>query len=335
MKKRYYTFSNYLKEKYNSKVYKISIDGGFSCPGICSYCSSNGSLAPYARKNIEYFENITNNNYINNNNYNLKNQNFNKQRFKSIDERKNYIKKQIESSLEYYKNKNIQNLYIYFQAFSNLYDTEENIYEIYKYTLSLYNFKGLIIGTRPDTVNENKIIILKNIFKELNIENIDFWIEIGLQTSNDNTLKIINRNHKSKDFEDCIKTIRKFDNVKIGTHIILGLPFETKEDNINTIKFLNKNNIDGIKFHYLYIIENTQIYYYYLEKKFKILSFEEYIDYLSTCIGYLNKNIVIFRLFSDPEPGEYLPKYGIPKNKAIQILDEYLGKNDIFQGKFT
>jgi|YNPMSStandDraft_1061717.scaffolds.fasta_scaffold00023_35 hypothetical protein len=302
---RFYTLNQYFKKKYNKKVFKISIDAGFTCPGICSYCSSWGSLASYAR-------------------------NLRIKKFLSLDERKNYIKNQVYKSLEYFKKKNIENLYIYFQAFSNLFDTYENIYEIYKYTLSLYNFLGLIIGTRPDTIDEKKIKIIKDLSNDL-----DLWIEFGLQSSNDNTLKLINRNHTSKDFTDAVNIIKKFDNIKIGTHIILGLPFETNEDYINTIKFLNKNNINGIKFHYLYILKDTQMEKFYNETKFHILNFEEYISSLANCIGYLNKDIVIFRLFSDPEPEEILPKYNIPKSKELNILYDYLEKHDIYQGKFV
>ncbi|MCX8058554.1 MAG: TIGR01212 family radical SAM protein [Spirochaetes bacterium] len=315
MKKRYYCLSDYFKNKYNKKVYKISIDGGFSCPGRCAYCSSNGSLAPYNR----FFQKKIDKNLIT--------------RFISIEERKKYIENQIIKSLDYFKKKNISDLYIYFQAFSNLFDTNENIYEIYNFTLSLYNFRGLIIGTRPDTINEEKLEILENIINKNNRE-IDLWIEIGLQTSNDKTLKLINRNSKAKDFENAVNIIKKFKNINIGTHVILGLPYETKEDFINTIKFVNKNQINGIKFHYLYILKDTPIYYFYLKNKFNMLNFDEYIESLALCLGYLDKNTIIFRLFSDPEPGEYLPKYNIPKSKAIKTLDEYLDKHDIFQGKF-
>lgn len=320
---RYLTASAYFKSKFGKKFRRLPVDAGFSCPGRCIYCSSWGSLAKNSSNVVKSClkeENIDIDERFN-------------QRF-SLEKRYDLIKNQVERFLEknneFLKEKENRKtlLYLYFQAFSNTYDSIENLKLIYDYTLSLAKFDGIFIGTRPDCIDYDKAKLISNYYKDY-----DIWIELGLQSSHERTLKYINRQHDSKVYENSVKLLKNL-GIKVISHIIIGLYDEKKEDLIETIKFLNNLNIDGIKFHNLYILPDTQIVKYYEKGIQKVLSEEEYIEQLAEAIKYLKKEIVIFRLFSDPEEGFIAPKWNMNKTELIKELDRYLEKKEIWQGKF-
>ncbi len=299
---RYLSFSQYFKSQNLGKVYKISIDAGFKCPGRCAYCSEWGSLASYQRENI------------------LKNNN-------SIEARKVSIKNQINKSINFFiKKRKVDNLYLYLQANSNTFGTVEELREIYYYALNCYDFKGIIIGTRPDLIDDSKIKLLK----ELN-EKYDLWIELGLQSANNKTLKIINRNHTYEQFEQTVIKLSQ-NNIKVGTHIIVGLPGENLSDNINTIKKVSTLPIKSIKFHYLYVLKNTPLLSLYEKGYFKPVSSKYYLNTIIELIKYLRKDIAIFRLFSDPEPDSIAPFFKLKKIEMINLFQRELKNQDIYQG---
>lgn len=297
--KKYNTLSDYYKKIFNSKVIKISIDGGFTCPnkdgtcgiGGCIYCSSTGSaeFAGDKRKSPrEQFEEV-------------------KSRLNKKKENLKYI--------------------AYFQANSNTYDKVEILKEKYESVLSLKDVVGLSIATRPDAITDECIEYLSELNKKTFLT-----IELGLQTIHESTSILINRCHTLKCFEDMVKKLRKH-NINIVVHIINGLPYETKEMMIETIKYLNKLDIQGIKIHALSVLKNTKLADIYKEEKFKLLTKEEYIDIVCDQIEYLRSDIIIHRLTGDPDPKDLIaPSWINEKIFILNEIDKTLNLRGTYQG---
>ena len=297
--KKYNTLSDYYKKIFNSKVIKISIDGGFTCPnkdGTCGiggriYCSSTGSaeFAGDKRKSPrEQFEEV-------------------KSRLNKKKENLKYI--------------------AYFQANSNTYDKVAILKEKYESVLSLKDVVGLSIATRPDAITDECIEYLSELNKKTFLT-----IELGLQTIHESTSILINRCHTLKCFEDMVKKLRKH-NINIVVHIINGLPYETKEMMIETIKYLNKLDIQGIKIHALSVLKNTKLADIYKEEKFKLLTKEEYIDIVCDQIEYLRSDIIIHRLTGDPDPKDLIaPSWINEKIFILNEIDKTLNSRGTYQG---
>ena len=242
--KRYYTLNYYYKKKYGSKVFKVSLNGGFTCPNKdgtvgtrgCIFCSRLGSGDFAGDLKLDLV--------------------------KQFNEVKNIMLKKWP-----------QAKYIgYFQANTNTYASVEELKEKYEPILKLDNVVGLNIATRSDAISDEVLDYLT----ELN-NRCDLVVELGLQSIHDETLKFINRGHTLKNFEECFKKLKKR-GIKVVVHIINGLPNETKDMMIKTAKYLNTLGIDGIKIHMLHIIKNTDLANYYNKEKFHVLTKDEYID---------------------------------------------------------
>lgn len=297
--KKYNTLSDYYKKIFNSKVIKISIDGGFTCPnkdgtcgiGGCIYCSNTGSaeFAGDKRKTP-------------------------KEQFNDVKSRLNKRKDNIK--------------YIaYFQANSNTYDKVEILKEKYESVLSLKDVVGLSIATRPDAITDECIEYLSELNKKTFLT-----IELGLQTIHESTSILINRCHSLNCFEEMVKKLRKH-NINIVVHIINGLPYETKEMMIETIKYLNKLDIQGIKIHALSVLKNTKLEQMYKEEKFKLLTKEEYIDIVCDQIEYLRNDIIIHRLTGDPDPKDLIaPSWINEKIFILNEIDKTLNSRGTYQG---
>ena len=293
--KRYYTLNYYNKIKYNSKVFKISLNGGFTCPNIdgtkgyggCIYCL-NGS------KSI--------------NNINLLEQ-FKTQ--KEIEEKKWPNAKYIG----------------YFQANTNTYAKVSELKEKFELILKQPNVVGLNIATRPDSITKECYDYLEELSKKTNLV-----IELGLQTINDKTAKLINRCSTLKEFEDALNELNKR-NIDVVVHIINGLPYETKEDMINTAKYLSNKKILGIKIHMLHILKNTEILKLYLKENFHILTKDEYVNIVCDQLEYLRDDIVINRITGDPikedlvEPNWLVKKFGV-----LNEIDKEMARRNSYQG---
>ena len=283
--KRYHTLDYYYKNKFNTKIIKISLNAGFSCPHIntggCIYCSKSGSG--------EYAGNIND-----------------------------------DLITQFYKQKEILNKkwpkgkYIgYFQARTNTFAPVNVLKQKYEQILALDNVIGLAIATRPDSINEDCLNYLDDLNKRTFLT-----VELGLQTIHEETSKFINRGHDLKCFENCVKRLRE-KNINVVVHIMNGLPFETKEMMIDTVKYLNKLDIQGIKIHMLCILKNTELEHIYKNKKFKLLTKEEYVELVCEQLKYLRKDIVIHRLCADPkiddliEPNWVIKKFTVGSNNFI------------------
>lgn len=300
--KRYHTLNYYNKTKYNTKVVKISLNAGFTCPNIdgkagyggCIYCSKTGSG--------EFGGDIT----------------------KPLPEQFNEIKEKI--SKKWPNSKYIP----YFQAHTNTYAPLHILKEKYESVLNLENVIGLAIATRCDAITDDVLDYLTELNKITNLT-----IELGLQTIHEKTSKLINRCHTLEQFETMVNKLKER-NIEVVVHIINGLPHETKEMMIETAKYLNNLNIDGIKIHMLNITKNTPLALLYKEKPFHVLTKEEYIDITITQLEYLNPKIVIHRITSDPDPKELIePSWLIKKFCVLNDIDKEMKKRNTYQGAKT
>ena len=297
--KPYNSLNEYYRHKYQSKISKIAINGGFSCPNKdgtksylgCSFCSKSGSGDFAGDKNLSILEQF--------------------RQMKPIMDNKWPNSKYI----------------LYFQANSNTYKPIEKLKEIYDPLTNIENVCGLDIATRSDCLNED---IVKYLAK-LN-EKIDITVELGLQTSNEKTKIAINRQETNQEFIDAVTLLRKY-HIEVVCHIINGLPNETKEDMINTIHFINKLDIQGIKFHSLLVLRNTRLETEYKENPFHILSREEYVDIVVKQITLLNPSIIIHRLSADSSVKDLIvPDWTRKKLVVMNEIDKKLRKEKLYQG---
>lgn len=294
--KRYHTLNYFLRNKFNSKVFKVPLDAHFSCPnkingGGCIYCSNRST------------SNITDN--------------------------KKSLEEQFKENIKTLEKKWPNSLYIpYFQSGTNTYGNITYLKEIFYKFLNYPKVVGLSIATRPDCLNEDVLNILSDLNKKTFLT-----IELGLQSSNDKTLEFIKRGHDVNAFIKAVKELKKR-NIFTVAHIINGLPFETKEDMLNTTKLLNDLEIDGIKIHMLYITHNTELANIYEKENFPILTKEEYIDIIIDELELLNENIVIERITGDPIKEELItPSWLLKKFCILNDIDKEMVKRDTYQGK--
>ena len=293
---RYNDLSSYLKEKFGSRLLKLSIDGGFSCPNRkngkkgCKFCSENGSGEFTTRR-------------------------------KSITE-------QLNAQINFLKDKDKYNGYIaYFQSYTNTFLPVEELRKMYYEAINFPNVKVLSIATRADCFNED----IYNLLAELN-EKIEVWIELGLQSSNEKTRNNMNIGYSTETFENCVKRLKEL-NIKTIFHIIFGLPNETANDYKNTIDYVNNKKPWGIKIHSLYIQNDCELYEEYLKNNFKVITWNEYIDALIMAIENLDKDIIIHRLTGDGDKEKLVaPLWSKNKIKTIGEISKILKQKNSYQG---
>ena len=302
--KHYLTLDNYLKNRYQKKVFKVALNGNFSCPNRdgkintlgCIFCSESGSGDFAGEKTLP-------------------------------------IKKQFDEILSKMKQKWHDGYYIaYFQANTNTYDTLDNLKKRYDQIVTnnyLYNenIKILSIATRPDCLSEEIVSYLASLKNK-----VDVWVELGFQTMHHSTALLINRGYFNNTFEQAINLLKKY-NITTIVHIINGLPGERKEQMIETAKYLNNLHIDGIKIHMLHIMKNTPLEQLYNEQSFHILTLEEYRDIVIQQLRYLNENIVIHRITGDA-PKDLLiePHWTLKKFVVMNEIDKKMRKDNVYQG---
>ena len=293
---RYNDLSSYLKKKFGSRLLKLSIDGGFSCPNRkngkkgCKFCSETGS-GEFTTKR------------------------------KSITE-------QLKAQISFLKEKDKSNGYIaYFQSYTNTFLPVEELRKMYYEAINFPNVKVLSIATRADCFNEE----IYNLLAELN-EKIEVWIELGLQSSNEKTRNNMNIGYSTKTFENCVKKLKEL-NIKTIFHIIFGLPNETKKDYKNTIDYVNTKKPWGIKIHSLYIQNDCELYKEYIKNSFKVITWDEYIDALIMAIENLDKDIIIHRLTGDGDKEKLVaPLWSKNKIKTIGEISKILKQRNSYQG---
>lgn len=300
--KPYYSLDYYLKKTFGEKTYKLALDGGMSCPnrdgtvstGGCIFCSNGGS-GDFAIKH----------------------------------NKDNNITKQIETAIAFLraKHKFVGNKFIaYFQSFSNTYAPVSYLEDIFSQAIKHPEVCALSIGTRPDCFNED----IYNLLEKLN-KTKPVWVELGLQTMHEKTAKLINRGYKLSVFENTVHELRKR-NITVIVHVIIGLPGEKAADLYETIDYLNKMDIQGIKLQLLHVLKNTALAN--MMGNFKILTLDEYIDILCECITRLSPDIVIHRLTGDgPKDLLIAPEWSKNKRLVLNTLSHELKVHEIYQGQ--
>lgn len=298
----YFSYSQYLTEKYSAKTFRVSVDAGFSCPNRgkrrenhgCIYCDAHGARAVYLDRSAE-------------------------------------IKKQIDTGTRFLKRRYEAEIFLlYLQAFTGTYGSCGFLKETWDYCLSLEKFRELIVSTRPDCIDEEKSVLLSSYIRD----DFDVWVELGLQSCHNSTLKLINRGHSVEDFEKAFNILRA-KGVKIIVHLIFGLPEETEEDMMESVSYVAALKPEGIKFHNLHVVKGTALEEQFMAGNFSVPCLLRHLGYLAEAISLLPSDMVIMRLTCDtPEIKRLSPQHDLEKGEVLSLLDKELKKRGLYQGKY-
>ena len=297
--KRYKSLNYFLRGKFGEKVFKISLDGGFSCPnrdgkinyGGCVFCSARGS-GDFAGK------------------------------------RENDITIQFQNIKEMMSKKWKKGKYIaYFQAYTNTYAPIDELRRKYEEAINQEGVVALAIATRPDCLDDEVLDLLEKMNKK-----VYTWVELGLQTIHEDTACLINRGYKLDIYDKAVSDLRAR-GIDVVTHIILGLPNETKEMMLETVDYVANRDVQGVKFHLLHLMKNTKLVNFYNEGKLEFLEQDEYVELIGKSIARIPQSIVIHRLTGDA-PRESLigPVWSLKKWEILNSIDKYLEDNNYYQG---
>lgn len=295
----YNSLNNYLKQKFGCKVYKLSLNAGLSCPNRDGSISFGGCIFCSEGGSGDFAGNP----------------------LLSIPE-------QIEKTKSKVSNKMTSGKYIaYFQAYTNTYGPIEYLRKIYSEAIHHPDIVAISIGTRPDCLSDEIISLLSDLNKIKPV-----WIELGLQTIHEKTASFINRGYNLNCFTDSVLKLNKA-GIDIIVHLILGLPGETNNDILESVRFVSSLNIQGIKLQLLHVLKNTKLADMYNTAPFKIFTLEEYISLLARCLEIIPENIVIHRLTGDgPKSLLIAPLWSGNKKVVLNTLNKYLSDNNIIQG---
>lgn len=299
--KRYHSLDYYLKETFGFKVYKLSLNGGMTCPNRdgtlgmngCIFCSSGGS-GDFATSSLDS------------------------------------ITTQIESAKALVRNKMDHGAYIaYFQAYTNTYAPVSYLRKIFYEAIENPEIVALSIATRPDCLPEEVLSLLD----ELN-QIKPVWVELGLQTTKEETANFINRGYPLSIFNTAVEQLRKR-NISVIVHIILGLPYETKEDMLTSVSYVSNLDIQGIKLQLMHVLKGTKLEQVYKThpEAFRMLNIEDYVDTLIDCIERIPSNIVIHRITGDgPKKILLAPLWSSDKKRVLNTIHHELKKRNTYQG---
>lgn len=294
---RYKHLNKYLKDKFGERTLKICIDGGFTCPNRDGSISKHGCIFCSERGSGDHI--------------------------KAFPE----ISVQIKNYFKSYKAERANKFIAYFQNFTNTYAPVETLKAKYDSALIDDRIVALAVATRPDCINEDICKLLKSYTDKHYI-----WVELGLQTSNDATGKLINRGYSSEQFSTSVSLLNKY-KIDVVTHIMVGLPGETFEDLKNTVDFINLHDIQGLKIHSTYVVENTILANMLANGKYDPISLEYYLDCVSYILTHINPDIIIHRVSGDaPKNSLIAPEWNSHKKWIINGLDKLLCEKDLWQG---
>ena len=300
MIRKIYMLNDFLKEKFNEKIYKVSLDGGFTCPnrdgkvsrGGCIFCSENGSGDFTATK------------------------------LKSIHA-------QIEEQIDLVSKKYKGDKYIaYFQNFTNTYAEVSYLRKIYEEALSHEKIVGLAIATRPDCLGDDVLELLAELNKKTFL-----WVELGLQTLNDDVAKYFNRAYETEIYKEASEKLNRL-SIKFVTHIIIGLPKEENDDYLKTAIFAQNCGTWGIKLHLMYVVKNTPLEKLYLNGDLKVNTKEEYVEKVVNVLENISSEIVVHRLTGDGDRETLVaPLWSIKKIDVLNSIHKELKRRNTYQGK--
>lgn len=298
---RYNSLNNYLRNKFGKKVYKISIDGGFTCPnrdgkistGGCIFCSANGSGDFATSKSLS-------------------------------------ITQQIEQGKERVRSKTKDNCFIaYFQAFTNTYAPIDVLESKFTEAINHKDIVALSVATRPDCVDDNVLKLLEKLNKIKPV-----WVELGLQTIKESSVDYIRRGYENSVYVDTATKLRNI-GIEVITHIILGLPNESKFDMLRSVDFACKYS-DGIKLQLLHILKGTDLLKNYEDSKFNALTMEQYIGILCDAVSIIPKNVIIHRLTGDGDKKILVaPLWSGNKKVVLNTINKTFEERNIIQGSKT
>lgn len=292
------TLNAYLKNRFGRKIYKLTIDGGMTCPnrdgkvgfGGCIFCGGNGSGSFCPSVDLS-------------------------------------ITAQIEEGKKLLKNKIKEGGYIaYFQSHTNTYAAVPYLRKIFYEAVNHPDIVGISIGTRPDCLEDDVLKLLEELAKIKPL-----WVELGLQTINENTANLINRCYPLKVYDQAVKNLKSI-GAEVVTHVILGLPGESEEQMLETVAYSSKVS-DGIKLQLLHVLKDTKLYEMYQKEPFKIFSMEEYTELLCRCIEIIPKNVVIHRMTGDGDKRLLVePMWSGNKKVVLNYINKVFSEKDIVQG---
>lgn len=299
MQKRYYDFNTYLKANFGQRIHKITVDAGFTCPNRDGSISAGGCIYcnDKGSGNGFYARGIS-----------ITHQ---------LEHAKVYIIKRYKAT----------KFLAYFQAYTNTYAPLSKLKSIYDEALAVQDIIGLSIGTRPDCVPDNVLDLFGTYARTHMV-----WMEYGLQSAHDRTLKRINRGHDRACFVDAVARSRKR-GLKVCAHVILGLPGESQAEMLATADFLAELKLDGVKLHLLYVIKDTPLARMYQTGEYNCLTMHEYAETVGLFLARLPENTVIQRLTADPHPAELVaPEWAMQKKAIRQTIDTFMFQENLIQG---
>ncbi len=298
--KRYYAFSDYLKATFGCKVYKVTIDAGFTCPnrdgtfstGGCIYCN-NAGFSPNSRRQPAT------------------------------------VSDQVINGMEILRRRYKAKKFIaYFQAYTSTYAPVKYLEPLYHEAIAHEDIAGISIGTRPDCVPPDVIDMIAHLCPER-----ETWIELGLQSCDDASLARLNRGHTVAHFEDAMHRIKQFPNIKTCAHIILGIPWESRETMLQSATFISDLGVDSVKIHLLHILRDTPLEDMYNRGEVTLLEFPQYISLACDYLERLDSRITIQRLTADgPSDMLIAPSWANEKKRTIDKIEKELLKRDTRQG---
>lgn len=317
---RWYTYSSYLRKRHGKSLYRIGVDGGFSCPnrgkdksGGCAFCDGTGSVAVYQRKAESGYKRLAS---------------YDEDTANTIMKPIPSIREQIERGREFLiRRYKAESFALCFQSYTNTYDTVENLRRIYDEALSVMHFDEFIVSTRPDAVPDEILALLASYRDKM-----DVWVEFGLQSADDNTLLYINRGHDTACYFDAVKRAHDY-GLLVSTHVILGLPGEGREEFRKSAEAVNRASSDAVKIHNLHITGGTELADEYLDGLITIMSEERTLEAVELFLRYLSPDIIVERLISETPYHRLLaPRVFPDKSKFLSRLEERMRENDTRQG---
>lgn len=299
MKKHYYTLNQHLREVFGEKVIKVSLDAGLNCPNRDGTLSMGGCIFCSEKGSGDFAG----------------------QRGFSIHEQFEQVRAR---TLKKWPN---AKYLAYFQSFSGTYGSPSYLSEIFEEALRQKGVVGLSISTRPDCLPDEILDILEDLNKKTYL-----WVELGIQSVHSKTLNWMNRGHDYDCFRDALFKLRQR-NIRVCAHIILGLPYEQREEMLYTAKSLGKLPLQGIKIHSLHVLKGTRLAESYLKEGFSLLSMEEYIRLVADVLEILPPNIIVHRLMGDGPAADVLaPEWTRKKWEVLNGIDREMMERDSFQG---
>ncbi len=298
--KSYNLFGDYLIGKYGSRVLKLPIDAGLSCPNRdgtlsssgCIFCSDDGSASPVISGCSSIHE--------------------------QMDSARRAFRRQDDST----------KFIAYFQAYTNTYGSADYLKKLYDEAVSFPGIKGLMIGTRPDCIDKEIVEMISGYKRD----GFELWIEIGLQTIHDRSLSYLNRGHSHESTEKAVKLIDQY-NIDVCVHVILGIPGETWQDMMETAERISALPVQGVKIHHLHIIKGTELEDIYNDEPFSIMDMNQYVSTVCDFLERIRPDMIIHRLMGDRmEDSLVQPRWGLHKGTVIQAIDDEFEKRYTYQG---